>query len=115
AEDGIRDFHVTGVQTCALPIWFPGDGSDVASILLLGLTGFLELEDDDTSYLLATRLADGLAEFQYGPPQAYPYLAHQSFARDPLQWHAWGSRQTQALARAARVLSEHQHAADWLA
>src|SRR5690606_40634374 len=23
AEDGIRDFHVTGVQTCALPICFP--------------------------------------------------------------------------------------------
>src|SRR5690606_39312221 len=23
-EDGIRDFHVTGVQTCALPIWGPG-------------------------------------------------------------------------------------------
>src|SRR5690606_39857894 len=22
AEDGIRDFHVTGVQTCALPIWW---------------------------------------------------------------------------------------------
>src|SRR5690606_40606110 len=22
AEDGIRDFHVTGVQTCALPIYF---------------------------------------------------------------------------------------------
>src|SRR5690606_16797284 len=25
AEDGIRDFHVTGVQTCALPISLPGD------------------------------------------------------------------------------------------
>src|SRR5690606_40393867 len=24
AEDGIRDFHVTGVQTCALPIYFHG-------------------------------------------------------------------------------------------
>src|SRR5690606_40204073 len=24
-EDGIRDFHVTGVQTCALPI-YPADG-----------------------------------------------------------------------------------------
>src|SRR5690606_39592767 len=24
AEDGIRDFHVTGVQTCALPISCPG-------------------------------------------------------------------------------------------
>src|SRR5690606_39441541 len=23
AEDGIRDFHVTGVQTCALPIFNP--------------------------------------------------------------------------------------------
>src|SRR5690606_24075516 len=23
-EDGIRDFHVTGVQTCALPIWGGG-------------------------------------------------------------------------------------------
>src|SRR5690606_41189968 len=23
AEDGIRDFHVTGVQTCALPIFTP--------------------------------------------------------------------------------------------
>src|SRR5690606_40419196 len=22
AEDGVRDFHVTGVQTCALPIFF---------------------------------------------------------------------------------------------
>src|SRR5690606_39600457 len=28
AGDGIRDFHVTGVQTCALPIWqwVPADG-----------------------------------------------------------------------------------------
>src|SRR5690606_40394636 len=24
AEDGIRDFHVTGVQTCALPIFVVG-------------------------------------------------------------------------------------------
>src|SRR5690606_40106024 len=27
AEDGIRDFHVTGVQTCALPIYDPGGRS----------------------------------------------------------------------------------------
>src|SRR5690606_40025154 len=40
AEDGIRDFHVTGVQTCALPIFVnesaalkrsPGRGRSVAS------------------------------------------------------------------------------------
>ena len=26
AEDGIRDYKVTGVQTCALPIWGGGFG-----------------------------------------------------------------------------------------
>src|SRR5215475_5255391 len=38
AEDGIRDFHVTGVQTCALPISLDnipsrGDGNDTMIIL----------------------------------------------------------------------------------
>src|SRR5690606_39382015 len=28
AEDGIRDFHVTGVQTCALPICLAGSLAD---------------------------------------------------------------------------------------
>src|SRR5690606_40742493 len=32
AEDGIRVFHVTGVQTCALPIWLPHE-------LQIGQTG----------------------------------------------------------------------------
>src|SRR5690606_41026286 len=30
AEDGIRDFHVTGVQTCALPISAGADASSAA-------------------------------------------------------------------------------------
>src|SRR5690606_39363984 len=33
AEDGIRYFHVTGVQTCALPIW----GSNNVLIVLLSM------------------------------------------------------------------------------
>src|SRR5690606_41124621 len=38
AEDGIRDFHVTGVQTCALPIcWYM---SGLASPRTAGHTGF---------------------------------------------------------------------------
>src|SRR5690606_13095799 len=31
AEDGIRDFHVTGVQTCALPIFSPSSTSTAGS------------------------------------------------------------------------------------
>src|SRR5215510_4184055 len=33
AEDGIRDGHVTGVQTCALPIWSARRGDRVARYL----------------------------------------------------------------------------------
>src|SRR5256885_1440419 len=34
AEDGIRDYKVTGVQTCALPIWLTtsGKGADSAGL-----------------------------------------------------------------------------------
>src|SRR5690606_41141460 len=35
-EDGIRAFHVTGVQTCALPIW--GDADVVATTYRRGST-----------------------------------------------------------------------------
>src|SRR5690606_39430945 len=35
AEDGIRDFHVTGVQTCALPIY--GERLDVDGVKLRAL------------------------------------------------------------------------------
>src|SRR5690606_39878645 len=34
AEDGIRDFHVTGVQTCALPIFLTGYDFVLASARL---------------------------------------------------------------------------------
>src|SRR5690606_40062788 len=34
AEDGIRDFHVTGVQTCALPILT----SSAAAVMEVGMT-----------------------------------------------------------------------------
>src|SRR3712207_7942169 len=36
AEDGIRDIGVTGVQTCALPIWLLGEqqGPRIEAILL---------------------------------------------------------------------------------
>src|SRR5690606_40872355 len=33
AEDGIRDFHVTGVQTCALPIYALANDSNVPAAL----------------------------------------------------------------------------------
>src|SRR3712207_8213262 len=36
AEDGIRDIGVTGVQTCALPIWPGGDDDHLAGLEAVG-------------------------------------------------------------------------------
>src|SRR5260370_42339716 len=35
AEDGIRDSSVTGVQTCALPIFWAATGAAIAACILL--------------------------------------------------------------------------------
>src|SRR5690606_39717364 len=37
AEDGIRDFHVTGVQTCALPIFHASRGGATPGKMLIGI------------------------------------------------------------------------------
>src|SRR5690606_39915695 len=50
AEDGIRDFHVTGVQTCALPIYNTQQNS-----LFVDYEGNLELGHIDSSDNLADR------------------------------------------------------------
>src|SRR5690606_40673245 len=36
AEDGIRDFHVTGVQTCALPIFTRDDFKEAVEKVMMG-------------------------------------------------------------------------------
>src|SRR5256885_7404578 len=53
AEDGIRDYKVTGVQTCALPILGAGGGGDTYTSLLaarhaierFGPVGLVDLDD----------------------------------------------------------------------
>src|SRR5207244_5661279 len=39
AEDGIRDDLVTGVQTCALPIWLSIEGAPIAASIVRFLSG----------------------------------------------------------------------------
>src|SRR5690606_40428322 len=74
AEDGIRDFHVTGVQTCALPISVGLDldartgGRQVLAVGAQGLAG--EIFQDATG-------ADGLA---YALGQGLALLTRQQAA-----------------------------------
>src|SRR5207245_5509851 len=48
AEDGIRDATVTGVQTCALPIWTAAFVSSFVLNSMWGLARGFEVYDDET-------------------------------------------------------------------
>src|SRR5699024_4437744 len=51
AEDGIRDRNVTGVQTCALPIYDSGGSIDGAVVLAFNLDAeFAEVSDNFRTY-----------------------------------------------------------------
>src|SRR5436309_12047604 len=63
AEDGIRDFHVTGVQTCSLPIYEIDDLARLGVQALAGLR-LADIVDDDRALEASVlrELADGLLE-----------------------------------------------------
>src|SRR5690606_40739406 len=60
AEDGIRDFHVTGVQTCALPI----SAHRVLAIQLAQVDREYTVRRGDTLSLIATRHDVSLASLR---------------------------------------------------
>src|SRR2546422_7672336 len=67
AEDGIRDVAVTGVQTCALPIFFSvigGHGGTILFYIPILLLGFFP-----RSGVLPSALVEALRERQ-DPPRA---------------------------------------------
>src|SRR5436309_9919706 len=54
AEDGIRDFHVTGVQTCALPIFYEKNRGNLAEALEMSRKGGRDQKDERFAYLAAS-------------------------------------------------------------
>src|SRR5690606_35331163 len=65
AEDGIRDFHVTGVQTCALPIW--DDLCDLFYLLLVGTGVGFRCSKKMASELSPIRVNTTLIHSEYNP------------------------------------------------
>src|SRR5256885_11925190 len=59
AEDGIRDYKVTGVQTCALPIWLM-DGFDVGAIYSFYVAAFVLFQALMAQGAIAKKIATGL-------------------------------------------------------
>lgn len=92
-----RDLHGYPV-----PAWFIRGGADASSIAVLGLTRYYEVSGDRLAARLATQLAEGLAQFQFGDPVSWPFQAHLPSAGSLSLWHAWGARMGMALAEAGR-------------
>src|SRR5262249_9129931 len=72
AEDGIRDWSVTGVQTCALPIWLcrrMGSPPIVARAqsLLASVRLSSHLEEDDRERIAAMLAEAGQCARELGP------------------------------------------------
>src|SRR5256885_2856393 len=69
AEDGIRDYKVTGVQTCALPICFTVDAAPGEPSLLLGLDVF----EAGNEKVLRMLDSSGLLLARHSHKHKYPY------------------------------------------
>lgn len=96
--------QVHGVQ---VPAWLIAGGSDVTSIAVLALLEYdsaTEGQDAATRDLLV-KLSEGLAAYQAGDDRNYPFGWHPDTTTSPYSWHAWGSTQVFALARAGQQLA----------
>jgi multiple sugar transport system substrate-binding protein len=79
-----------------------GGSATATSEALLGLLALQEAEPSSRLGALATRMAELLVPLASGGPTAPPWGARVD--RPGATWHAWGSRSTEALARASVVL-----------
>src|SRR5256885_5541946 len=76
AEDGIRDYKVTGVQTCALPIWPDVRLIDVATKAAAQMKDRLK---DQPMVLSTAQLAIGQTLFAlWRPKEAYDLVDRKS-------------------------------------
>src|SRR5690606_3685898 len=88
AEDGIRDFHVTGVQTCALPIWRPDLVDDERTRTNEARLRHIDFVDSVIQEFMGARTrAEVLAWFDeaqvtVGPVMRSEELLHDEFVRE---------------------------------
>lgn len=90
-----------------VPAWI--DEFDAFSNALLGLTEFYRAEPLPEVADSMVKLGDGLSRYQLGTFSEYPYQAHMDWSGSIQLWHAWGSSQPMALARAGKVLNRRDY------
>src|SRR5690606_40195740 len=93
AEDGIRDFHVTGVQTCALPIC-PGGVPTISSVTDTGDNSWTTTPDASVNAGVTVAVA------------ILRKIGRASCRERGERWVVGGSRRTRARERTRRASGE---------
>ena len=96
--------QTTTVHGFEIPASIPDGAADATGVAVLALAEYQAAEPNAATEQALTRLADGLRDYQLGGPGEYPWGMHPHTLAAPGFWHAWGSHQSQALARAGEVL-----------
>lgn len=94
----------TMVHGFRTPAWLPNNAADSTGVLVLALCEYQTTKPNEATRKLLTILADGLSAYQLGNARLYPFAMHPHTTDAPGFWHAWGSHEAQALARAGHVL-----------
>ncbi|MCH8326168.1 MAG: hypothetical protein IIB83_06370 [Bacteroidetes bacterium] len=82
--------------------WLPiKSGSDQASIIILSLLNYYEINKDESILEYVNNLSDGILNVQKGDSTSFPYYAIMSWEN---LWHAYGNLQSYSLLKASSVL-----------
>src|SRR5690606_31491085 len=104
AEDGIRDFHVTGVQTCALPIYYAWPTAEIAVMGAKGATEILYRSELNDPEKIAARTKE------YEDRFANPFVAaERGFIDEVIMPHSSRRR----IARAFAMLRTKKQDTHW--
>jgi len=89
------------VEGVKVPKWLIR-GGDATSEVVLALVDYYSVNPDYEVKEIIEKLVDGLIDFQIHDPNSPFYGMHLSWKN---HWHAWGNTQTEALAKAGRILN----------
>jgi hypothetical protein len=93
-----------------IPAWLPNGAADSSAVGLLGMAAYQRARPNPATADLITKIADGIAAYQVGTDQAYPFGMHPVSVNAPGYWHDWGAHMGHALVEAGMVLKRQ----DWI-
>ena len=97
--------EMTDLHGFKIPAWLPNGAADSSSVGLLGMVAYYRANPNPTTADLIAKIADGVAAYQLGNYQAYPFAMHPVTANAHGYWHDRGAYQGQALVEAGMANS----------